>query len=103
MSDFVTVSFKHEENMNPPPFQELVDDIVESIVNSFRKMLSEYHLLEEAKQNASQDEKNNLLSAEARKMEVLRVMLRIITNAFEAIFQRIQCYQFKMNGELTGS
>ncbi len=102
MSDFVTVSFKHEENMNPPPFQELVDDIVESIVNSFRKMLSEYHLLEEAKQNASQHEKN-LLSAEARKMEVLRVMLRIITNAFEAIFQRIQCYQFKMNGELTGS
>ena len=89
--------------MKPPPFQELVDDIVESIVNSFRKMLSEYHLLEEAKQNGSPHEKNDLLLTEARKMKVLRVMLRIITNAFEAIFQRIQCYQFKMNGELTGS
>jgi len=89
--------------MKPPPFQELVDDIVESIVNSFRKMLSEYHLLKEAKQNASLHEKNDLLSAEARKMDVLRVMLRIITNAFEAIFQRIQCIQFKINGELTGS
>ena len=35
-------------------------------------------------------------------METLKVMLRIVTNAFEAIFQRIQCIQFKMNGELSG-
>ena len=76
--------------------------MVGNVVSSFRNMLSDYHILENNKRKACARERSNSLSAGARKMETLKVMLRIVTNAFEAIFQRIQCIQFKMNGELSG-
>ena len=102
VSDVVAEEFK-EERMRLPSYQELGDLVVEGVVESYRTMLSEYDLLEEERKNAQEQEKQNPLSETSKRMELLKLMLRIITDAFEAIFQRIQYIQYTMNEELSGN
>ncbi|CAG5113045.1 Oidioi.mRNA.OKI2018_I69.chr2.g7195.t1.cds [Oikopleura dioica] len=65
-----------------------------------RRMLAEYEMHASNFDPCMRDEEG-MACKELKEMELLRMMMRIILDAFESIYQRIQVIQFKMNKELS--
>ena len=99
MSEFTKISYKKQFG-RVPTYEELCDKAVMNLVNSLRRMLAEYEM-HASNLDPCMREEEGMACKELKEMELLRMMMRIILDAFESIYQRIQVIQFKMNKELS--
>ena len=98
MSDFVADGFMRERG-RVPTYEELSDKAVTNLVNSLRKMLAEYE--EHASNLDGCRDEDDLACKELREMDLLRRLMRIILDAFEGIYQKMQVIQYQLDKELS--